>query len=50
MIINQKILVKFIQINKNVNWCVISYTYKLSENFIKKFNNKVIHANISKVL
>ena len=41
MIDNQKILLKFIQTNKNVNWSSISYNYKLSENFIQEFQDKV---------
>ncbi len=40
MINNQIILLKFIQINTNVNWNYISENYKLSENFIKKFQDK----------
>ena len=42
MIDNQKILLKFIQTNKNVNWSSISYNYKLSENFIQEFQDKLI--------
>ena len=41
MIDNQIILLKFIQTNKNVNWSSISYNYKLSENFIQEFQDKV---------
>ena len=41
MINNQKIILKFIQINNNVNWPSISYKYKLSENFIRKFYQKI---------
>ena len=41
MIDNQKILYKFIQTNKNVDWYKISYFYKLSENFIREFQDKV---------
>ena len=41
MINNQKILYKFIQTNNNVNLCEISFYYKLSENFIRKFQDKV---------
>ena len=41
MINNQKILFKFIQTNKNVDWYKISYFYKLSENFIREFQDKV---------
>ena len=48
MINNQKILFKFIQINKNINWYVISYRYKLSENFIHEFQDKVYCDEISK--
>ena len=49
MIDNQKILFKFIQINDNLDWEYISYFYKLSENFIKKFQNNVDWDNISYV-
>ena len=49
MINNQIILLKFIQINNNVDWEYISYFYKLSENFIKKFQNNVDWDNISYV-
>ena len=38
---NQIILFKFIQIHTNVNWYDVSYKYILSENFIRKFQNKV---------
>ncbi len=48
MINNQIVLLKFIQTNKNVNWYVYIYNYKLSENFIKKFQDNVDWANISK--
>ena len=41
MINNQIILFKFIQIHTNVNWYDVSYKYILSENFIRKFQNKV---------
>ena len=41
MINNQKILFKFIQTNNNVDWENISCYYKLSENFIRKHQNKV---------
>ena len=41
MINNQIILYKFIQINKNVDWLHISVYYKLSENFIREFQDKV---------
>ena len=41
MINNQKILLKFIQIHSNLNWSSISYKYKLSENFIKEYQDKV---------
>ena len=41
MINNQKILLKFIQTNNNVNWPSISFYYKLSENFIQEFQDKV---------
>ena len=47
MINNQKILLKFIQINKNVSWPKISYKYILSENFIREFQNKVNWHRIS---
>lgn len=42
MIDNKIILFKFIQTNKNVDWHYISDDYKLSENFIKKFQIKLI--------
>ena len=35
MIINRKILFKFIEIHTNVNWNYISANQKLSENFIR---------------
>ena len=41
MINNQIILLKFIQINTNVNWNYISFYYTLSENFIREFQDKV---------
>ena len=41
MVNNQKILLKFIQIHSNVNWDSISYNYKLSENLIREFQDKV---------
>ncbi len=41
MINSQIILFKFIQTNDNVNWYDISYFYKLSENFIHEFQDKV---------
>jgi hypothetical protein len=41
MINNQKILFKFIQINENVDYIHISCSYKLSENFIRRFKNNV---------
>ena len=47
MINNQKILLKFIQTNDNVNWYSISHKYKLSENFILEFHNKVNWYQIS---
>ena len=47
MINNQKILLKFIQTNNNVNWINISNKYKLSENFIWKFQDKVYWTYIS---
>ena len=47
MIDNQIILLKFIQVNTNINWYYISYQYILSENFIKKFQNNVDCDNIS---
>jgi hypothetical protein len=46
MINNQIVLLKFIQTNNNVNWYNISYQYILSENFIKKFQNKINWINI----
>ncbi len=48
MINNQKILYKFIQTNKNINWTYISTFYILSENFIWKFQDKVNWCYISK--
>ena len=48
MINNQIILFKFIKTNKNVNWLYISYYYKLSENFIKEFQDEVYWGYISK--
>ena len=47
MVDNQKILLKFIQIHSNVNWYIISYRYKLSENFIKEFQDKIDWFKIS---
>ena len=47
MINNQKILFKFIQINKNIDWYIVSSQYTLSENFIKEFQYKVNWHNIS---
>ena len=47
MINNQKILFKFIQINKNIDWDSISYNYKLSENLIREFQDKVDWYEIS---
>ena len=44
---NQIILYKFIQTNNNVNWYDISYFYKLSENFIREFQDKVHWVHIS---
>ena len=41
MINNQKILLKFIQTNSNVNWYAISHNYILSEDFIREFQDKV---------
>ena len=41
MIDNQIILLKFIQTNNNVNWDEISINQKLSESFIKEFQDKV---------
>ena len=41
MINNQKILLKFIQTNKNVDYVYISYFYILSENFIREFKDKI---------
>ena len=34
MINNQKIILKFIQTNNNIDWCFISWCYKLFENLI----------------
>jgi hypothetical protein len=47
MINNQKILYKFIQTNKNVDWYSISYEYTLSENFIREFKDKVNWTSIT---
>ena len=47
MIINQIILLKFIQTNNNVNWDEISINQKLSESFIKEFQDKIYWYNIS---
>ena len=47
MVNNQIILFKFIQINKNVDWLYISVYYKLSENFIREFQDKVHWVHIS---
>ena len=41
MINNQIILYKFIKTNDNVDWVSISHQYRLSENFIQVFQNKV---------
>ena len=41
MVNNQKILLKFIKTNDNVNWGYISIYQKLSENFIREFQDKV---------
>ena len=38
MVDNQKILYKFIQTNKNIDWSNISYTQKLLIKFKEKFN------------
>ena len=48
MIISQKILLKFIQTNDNVNWDDISYFYKLLKNFIREYQNKFYWPIISK--
>ena len=48
MIDNQKILYKFSKTNKNIDWSSISYNYKLSDNFIRKFQDKVDWFYISK--
>ena len=40
MIDNQKILFKFIQTNKNVDWYNIPCKYLLSKNFIQEFQDK----------
>ena len=51
MIINQIILFKFIQIHINADWYNVSDKYTLSENFIRKFRNKVYWYNIiSKII
>ena len=47
MLDNQKILFKFIQTNKNIDWYSIFY-YTLSKNFICKFQDKVDWFYISK--
>ena len=47
MVNNQKILLKFIKTNDNVNWGYISIYQKLSENFIREFENKVVWHRIS---
>ena len=47
MINNQKILYKFIKTNNNVDWDYISYYYKLSENFIREFEDKIDWISIS---
>ena len=47
MIDNQIILLKFIQTNNNVNWDEISINQKLSESFIKEFQDKLNWYNIS---
>ena len=47
MINNQIILFKFIKTNKNIDWYYISGNYKLSENFIKKFQDKFNWSEIS---
>ena len=47
MVNNQKILFKFIQTNKNVNWSSICFYHILSENFIREFENKVDWLRIS---
>ena len=47
MINNQIIVFKFIQNNKNVDWTDISIDYKLSENFIREFENEINWDNIS---
>ena len=47
MVDNQKILFKFIQTNTNVNLDEISAYYKLPNNFIRKFQDKVNWYKIS---
>ena len=47
MIGNQIILYKFIKTNKNVGLYSISFHYKLSENFIREFKNRVNWIHIS---
>ena len=41
MVNNQKILLKFIKTNDNVNWGYISFEQTLSENFKKEFEHKL---------
>ena len=43
----QIILYKFIQIHNNLNWNYISDNYKLSENFIREFQDKLNWDRIS---
>ena len=47
MVNNEIILYKFIKTNKNVDWYEIFYFYKLSENFIREFQDKVNWGYIS---
>ena len=47
MVNNQKILLKFIKTNDNVNWGYISIYQKLSENFIIEFRDKLSWKSIS---
>ncbi len=41
MVNNQRILLKFIQTNKNIDYGEISANQKLSEDFIREFKNKI---------
>ena len=48
MVDSGKILNKFILINNNVDWVHVSYSYDLSENFIREYQNKIDWYFISK--